>query len=107
MINCTKCPARAKCTKLCKKMEEYVNQDINPRAWNKIRPSENIEKVQTSKMPDNLSTTEIILQFYFIDRMTPQEIANKLFKSDKYVYKIIKKYSDILKENIQKTAKFG
>jgi DNA-directed RNA polymerase specialized sigma subunit len=47
------------------------------------------------------------LQNYFIDRMKPKDIAERYYKSQQYVYRIIKKYSKIIAENIKKAAKNG
>ncbi len=104
---CEKCNKRTKCKALCLEAEDYINQDINPDSWIKIKPSASIERRQVTTMPDSVSTTEIILQNYFIDRMTPGEIADNLYKSRQYIYKVINKYSLILKQNIQKTARKG
>lgn len=103
-MNCKTCPLYKCCSSLCSDAIAYINQDADPKSWRKIRPTDQIERIQTTKMPDNLSTTEIILQFYFIDRMEVREISNRLFKSRQYIHKVIKKYSNILKQNIQKSV---
>jgi DNA-directed RNA polymerase specialized sigma subunit len=107
MKQCTDCLEYKQCKEPCREVEAYINQDDNADAWIKIRPSEHIEQWGAAKMPDNVSTTEVILQNYFIDRMQPKEIAEKHYKSKQYVYRIIKKYSAIITENIKKAAKTG
>lgn len=105
MKQCTECPDYKSCKEPCSEVEAFINQDENPNAWLKIRPSEHIEQWGCTKMPDNVSTTEAILQNYFIDRMKPKDIADRYYKSQQYVYYVIKKYSKIITENIKKSVK--
>lgn len=104
MVSCDDCPAKIKCNKLCTKMEIYVNQDNNEEAWMRIKPKAYIEKYQKVIFP-SLSTTEVILQNYFIDRMEIKEIAESHCKSRQYVHRVVKKYTGILIDNIKKSAK--
>jgi len=103
-MNCKNCIKYKQCVELCADAQKYTNQDINKKAWSKITPTDQIEKVQTSKMPMQVGTTEIILQLYFIDRKNSKEIAETLYKSKRYINKVISKYSAILKENIKKSV---
>jgi hypothetical protein len=88
-------------------MEAYVNQDANDEAWSQIRPNDYIDSWGNINMPDILSTTETILQNYFLDRMKPQDIAERHYKSKQYVYYVIHKYTKIISQNIKKSVKNG
>jgi DNA-directed RNA polymerase specialized sigma subunit len=101
---CCDCPYFKHCKSLCPEAESYADQDNHPEAWFKIKSTDKIEMIQPT-FPEKLSTTEIILQFYFIDRMDVREIAKKTFKSRQYVHRIIKRYSQIIKQTIKKTIK--
>lgn len=103
MLSCTDCPARSKCTKLCKKMEEYVNQDYIPQRESLMPDIDDAASILT-KYPAELGTSELIAKIYFLDRKTPQEIADMLYVSKRYVNKCIKKYKQILTENLKKTT---
>jgi DNA-directed RNA polymerase specialized sigma subunit len=103
---CTDCPKRAKCKHLCYRAEEYVNQDNDDEPWINISSAERIEQLEAKTM-ETVSTTEAILQNYFIDRMTVKEIAEKHCKSRQYVHKLIKKFTKILSSNIKKSIKRG
>jgi hypothetical protein len=102
--NCTNCRKRKTCTAICDKIEEFVNQD-NIGSWSKIRFTNNIDERIIDTNPKILSTTEIIIQNYYIDRMTVKQISETHYKSRQYIYKIIRKYSNILKENLLKSSK--
>jgi hypothetical protein len=39
--------------------------------------------------------------------MKPKDIAERYYKSQQYVYRVIKKYSKIMIENIKKAAQNG
>jgi len=101
---CKQCPKYQHCVALCKKAEAFINQDYNKKAWSKIRPTDQIERIQQTKMPLQLGTTEIILQLFFLDRKSPKEIADTLYKSRRYINKVIHKYKSILAENIKKSV---
>lgn len=107
MMTCKPCPLYKTCRKPCGLIDDYINQDENIEAWEKISFTNKIEQIGDAKMRDSVSTTEAILQNYFLDRMTPKEIAEKNYKSQQYVYKVIKKYSVIIAENIKKAAENG
>jgi len=103
-MNCKDCEKYLTCTALCDEAKQYTNQDINKKAWSKITPTDQIEKIQASKMPLQVGTTEIILQLYFIDRKNSKEIADTLYKSKRYINKVLHKYKSILQENIKKSV---
>jgi DNA-binding CsgD family transcriptional regulator len=60
--------------------------------------------VQPGKLPDKLTTTEIILQLYFVDKKTTKEIMDIVMVSQQYVSKTILKYKPIIVENIKKSV---
>ena len=106
MESCKGCPLYHKCKIPCPEVNEYINQDENEDAWLKIHFTNKIE-VWDAKTKESVSTTEAILQNYFLDRMKPKDIAERYYKSQQYVYRIIKKYSKIMIENIKKAAQNG
>ena len=107
MKSCKDCPLYKDCKKVCLEVSQYINQDENEDAWIKIRFTNKIEIRPNAKMKESVSTTEVILQNYFIDRMKPKDIAERYYKSPQYVYRVIKKYSRIMIENIKKAAQNG
>jgi DNA-directed RNA polymerase specialized sigma subunit len=106
-LNCKDCVHYKYCHRPCIAVSKYINQDENEDAWLKIKFTNKIEIRPNAKMKESVSTTEVILQNYFIDRMKPKDIAERYYKSQQYVYRIIKKYSKIIAENIKKAAKNG
>lgn len=100
-MNCQDCPKYLKCRQLCPDAEKYVSQDETQ--WQKICFTVQIEEMEIKPM-SGLSTTEAILQNYFIERTEPKEIAKNLKISKQYVYRVIKKYSEIIKKNIKKSV---
>lgn len=103
-MNCQECKHYLNCRQPCQEIDDFINQDDNEDAWLKIRFTDKIERCDL-KNRDGVSTTEAILQNYFIDRMEPKEIAEKYFKSRQYVYWVIKKYTSIIAANIKKSVK--
>lgn len=93
--SCIDCPKREECIKTCKAVNKYINQDDDPELWKNVIPINYIEDCE-SKIKQGVSTTEAILQNYFIDRLTIPQIANKYYKSRQYIHKTIKKYSRIM-----------
>lgn len=106
-LNCKDCVHYKYCHRPCIAVLQYINQDENEEAWVRIRFTDKIEAKGNIKGKEAVSTTEVILQNYFIDRMKPKDIAEKYYKSKQYVYRIIKKYSKIMIENIKKAAQNG
>lgn len=103
MIDCIQCVKKKKCITLCAEAEAYVNQDNrDDTAWIKIKPKAYIDQMKGVKM-EGVTTTEAILQNYFVDRMDPKDIAKKYYKSTQYVYWLIKKYKAIIADNIKKS----
>jgi hypothetical protein len=88
----------------CEQVEDYINQDYNEDDWLKISFTDRIEGYEM-KTKDTVSTTEAILQNYFIDRMNPKEIAEKHYKSQQYIYWLIKKYTVLIANAIKKACK--
>jgi DNA-directed RNA polymerase specialized sigma subunit len=106
-LSCKDCSHYKYCKKPCIAVLQYINQDENEEAWVRIRFTDKIEAKGNIKGKEAVSTTEVILQNYFIDRMKPKDIAERYYKSQQYVYRIIKKYSKIIAENIKKAAQNG
>jgi hypothetical protein len=100
---CPTCNKYTKCQKLCLQAERYINQDEDPDHWDKIKPVAYIEQCNKKTQP-NLSTSEIILCNYFIDRMEVKEIAILHYKSRQYVHRLIKKYTQLIIKNIKKSV---
>jgi radical SAM protein with 4Fe4S-binding SPASM domain len=100
---CPRCKHYKICTEPCGKVDRFSNQDDNEDAWKNVRPIAHIENL-TKEVPKGLSTCEAILINYFVDRMTPPQIAKKHYKSRQYVYRIIKRYSAIIIQNIKKSV---
>jgi DNA-directed RNA polymerase specialized sigma subunit len=103
MRPCNQCRKYIKCHHLCSKAEKYTSQDDDEEQWLKIRFTDKIEACGDGKMTDKVSTTEAMLQNYFIDRMKPKEIAERYYKSQQYVYWVIKKYSKVMIHYIKKS----
>ena len=101
---CSSCTKRKYCKSPCEPVERYINQDNNDDTWMNVVFTERIEQIQC-KNREGVSITEAILQNYFLDRMKPKEISEKYYKSQQYVYWVIKKYSKIIAENIKKSVK--
>jgi len=106
---CNECNKRDKCTELCKKAEKYADQDYIP-------PMESVVKYNDSNDydavfsdiddPKNITNKEEIIIFeYFLKggkfRKTQQQIADILGLSQPYINKIIKKYRETLRKNLQ------
>jgi DNA-directed RNA polymerase specialized sigma subunit len=106
-LSCKDCVHYKYCHRPCIAVLQYISQDENEDAWLKIKFTNKIEIRPNAKMKESVSTTEVILQNYFIDRMKPKDIAERYYKSQQYVYRIIKKYSKIMIENIKKAAQNG
>lgn len=102
MIYCDRCRRRNKCVYPCKHVEDYINQDNNTEQWAKMTFTPLIDESGTIEMPSILSTTEIIVQNYFLDRMSIKEIAIMHYKSRQYVSRVVAKYKRIMKENLKK-----
>ena len=103
-MNCNECSKYLKCRTPCNKVEDYINQDNDEEQWLNISFTDRIEVFEV-KSKDTVSTTEAILQNYFIDRMTPKEIAEKHYKSQQYVYWVIKKYTVLIAKAIKSVCK--
>ena len=97
---CQECPKRETCRELCKEAEAYVSQDHVGRRECLVKDKDTLT---VSEWPE-ITTPEAILQLYFIDHKTQQEIANIVMKSQQYVSKIINKYRPIIVENIKKSV---
>jgi hypothetical protein len=93
-----------KCKSPCKAIEEYIAQDTNDEQWLNIYFTDRIE-VYEMESKETVSTTEVILQNYFIDRMSPKEIAEKHYKSQQYIYWLIKKYTVLIAKAIKQSCK--
>lgn len=93
--DCSRCPRRPTCRTLCQKAEEYAGQDEDKKQWEDVRfmpEIDNLTPPPRGTTPDNLSVTELILQSYFLDRMSIQEIAVQHYRSRQYVYRLIARY---------------
>ena len=101
MTLCQKCSKRATCTELCAAAEQYVNQDYVSQQH--LIPNEPISYV--TPLPSvTKSKEEQILLLYFIDRLTQQQVADKVYVSRPYVSKVVKKYKGIMSEIIKKSV---
>ena len=101
---CPSCPDYEACTKPCKKLERFLNHDDGLESWKKIKTVSHLNGKHAKEMPQGLSTCEAILINYFIDRLTPAQIANKHYKSRQYIHRVIKKYSKLIIQNIKKSV---
>lgn len=59
---------------------------------------------EPDKWPESLTTTENIFIMYFFDRLSQQEIAEKLFITQQYISKVVKKHKELLIKNLRKTG---
>jgi hypothetical protein len=84
-------------------MEIYANQDNNDDAWRQIVIMEEIEECP-SRLCEGVSTTEAILQNYFIDRIEVKKIAERYYKSRQYIHYIIRKHKIRMAEIIKKSV---
>lgn len=99
---CQDCSKKSTCTKLCPEAEEYVNQDRTSQK-HFVPPSKPIQGTAPLKIITK-SRDELILLAYFVDRKTQREIADMFYISQPMVHKIIKKYKEIIAENIRKAV---
>ena len=106
---CQDCTKRSTCKELCPDAERYVGQDEVTSTREVINSDGDVSEIYTSRPSEEwpLSTksrSELILLMYFTDRLTQAQVAEKIGVSRQYVSKIIRKYSNMLKGNIQKTV---
>jgi DNA-directed RNA polymerase specialized sigma subunit len=98
-LDCRNCPNYAVCKELCPIAARYANQDkVNRR---EIIIKDKYMETRQAK-PETMSTTEIIILLYFIDRTPITKIAESLYISRQYVSRIIKKYKSIIIKNLKK-----
>ena len=98
-FSCEICEDRNKCTKPCCWLKHELSLVT---ARQKEKPIAIDERHKSKPCPEVGITSEIIFSMYFIDRMSQREIANKLFISQPYISKCVKKYKAILLENLKK-----
>ena len=101
---CPSCPDYIDCDKPCIKLERFLNHDDGLESWKKITCIPHLNGKHAQEMPQGVSTCEAILINYFIDRLTPAQIANKHYKSRQYIHRVIKKYSKLIIQNIKKSV---
>jgi hypothetical protein len=101
---CPSCQQYLDCVKPCIKLERFLNHDDGLESWKKITTVSHLNGKHAKEMPQGVSTCEAILINYFIDRLTPAQIANKHYKSRQYIHRVIKKYSKLIIQNIKKSV---
>jgi DNA-directed RNA polymerase specialized sigma subunit len=97
---CEDCDKRSVCQTLCPEAEMYVNQDQVKQKAKRLDP-----KLQANPKPlpsITKSTEELILELFFLDRLTQAQVSEKLYISQPYVSKVIKKYKGIMAETLRK-----
>lgn len=119
---CQDCPKRNSCTELCEEAETYASQDYvlpehckqcDDREYCSVEYMESglcplcesfdVDEVSTEKTGDFVtkSNEEIIIQLFFMERKRVTQIAKIIGVSHPYVSKVVKKYKEILKKNLQ------
>jgi hypothetical protein len=98
---CDLCHLKPTCQKLCPPMQWIAEQvEIEPP---KETPLSNPDYEQISKKwPETNTTSENIFCMFFFDRLTQEQIANKLYVTQQYVSKVVLKYKNILIKNLKK-----
>jgi hypothetical protein len=84
-------------------MQQYVNQDACDEPWRHIVTMASIED-KTTTIPSGVSTYEAILQNFFIDRLTINQIAKRYYKSRQYVNRIIHTHKSRMIKIIKKSV---
>jgi len=98
-FSCDICPEKPKCKKQC----AWLKHELSLVTYRqKEKPILLDERHKSKPCPEVGITSEIIFSMYFIDRMSQQEIAHKLYISQPYISKCVKKYKAILLENLKK-----
>lgn len=99
--SCDLCRLKPKCKEICPPMEYIVAQvEVEPP---KEQPIENPQyERKSTKWPESPTTSENIFCMFFFDQLSQVEIANKLYISQQYVSKVIRKYKEILIKNLRK-----
>lgn len=99
--SCDLCRLRPKCKEICPPMEYIVAKvEVEPP---KEQPADNPQyERKSAKWPESPTTSENIFCMFFFDQLSQVEIANKLYISQQYVSKVIKKYKNILIKNLRK-----
>jgi hypothetical protein len=99
--SCSMCNKRGICRQLCPPMEWLAERvEVEPP---KEQPLSNPDYEQISKeWPETNTTTENIFCMFFFDRLTQEQIANKLYITQQYVSKVVLKYKKILIKNLKK-----
>ena len=101
---CPSCPEYQDCVNPCEKLTRFLNHDDGLESWKKITTVSHLNGKHAKEMPQGVSTCEAILINYFIDRLTPAQIAKKHYKSRQYIHRVIKKYSKLIIQNIKKSV---
>ena len=107
---CSGCNKYNKCQELCKKAEEYVNQDHVPQMQRVVqyKDSSGYDLVEIAEI-NELNTTdmeEIIVYEIFLRggkyRKTQSQLADILSVTQQCVSKVVNKYREILYRNLKK-----
>lgn len=86
-----------KCNILCRGYEEYVNQDyINRKEVLFTEINLQIENALINNNYMQLDRKKQIIKFFFFYKMPIKKIAEQLYCSEQYVYKIIRDGRDVL-----------
>lgn len=99
--SCDLCHLKPTCKKLCPPMQWLAEQvEVEPA---KEQPINNPDFEHISKKwPETNTTSENIFCMFFFDRLTQEQIANKLYITQQYVSKVVLKYKNILIRNLRK-----
>ena len=101
-MDCKGCAKRETCKTLCKDVEAYADQDhVNQReaTFNQLGCDES--QLDANLYPFdrlNLSTKFMVIKLYFINHISIPEIADMLYISRQYAYKIVKQYTPAIKK---------
>lgn len=97
-FDCSMCYRRKNCKSLCPPIAYLVNQRHTAQ---KERPRP-IENEKPKEFPEAPTTSEIIFQMFFFDRLSQKEIAESLYITQQYVSKCVRKHMKIIAENLRK-----
>lgn len=85
---------------LCQKLEKYLEKEVDVKQ--KEKPLEITDRHCPNQWPVPPSTTELIIKLFFTDHKRVTQIADILGITHGHVSRTIKKYKQILQENLKK-----
>lgn len=106
-----KCPVYKTCSvkknpfqdnKICKGYLRYINQDIAKRKGSSFEIPFSTARIREEHLQDQVvfqpfsDRGKLIIQLFFFDKLSPVVIAEQLYCSDQFVYKVIRQCKALL-----------